>query len=857
MSNFSFLAQHDAQLAALGARAEAYALDDPNTALVKLRQFLERFVVVVASLHRSGFTADDSLHQRLLAVERAGWVERATCSYAHKLRMAGNRAVHDLETSVGRAVEQLRNARRLAIWLETTFGDAGFHPGRFIPPAPPADASRELQAALARQAQLEAELEQSLAAGTASREALNTRLEEQAARLARPQVMLDQSVAVAIEALDDRAVAHEALHRFRDAADPATLEPFASPIDPSLRWTPLTDRWVLVVAVAPDESILLALWAGDEDGASAWAASHRVEVNAATGHIQVFRPDAPVLGGGTLFAHVSDADLLACGVPPVLLPAVRALDDEPALAGLTPFLPPEAAETLLGVVDGLVPAQAQASAGLLAPRADVAVDPNDFATAVAHPATQRRFVEVVDDEALAAVLDAPLSAWRTFLHPTQRRLVRMRANGPVRVLGGAGTGKTVALLHRAVLLARERVPAPERVLVTTFSRTLADELALLVHSLAPDVAPRIDVTPLHRFARRLLVLHDRRVYDKISDAQRRRIVAAASREFDPEGSLTQVWLLAEWRDVLVRFGVRERDDYLRRPRVGRGKRIGRRQRALAWTVLSAAAAAMEAEGLAEPDRLAHDATQLLSEHPEAREHSAILADEAQDFSADALRLLRAAVAPGPDDLFLVGDGHQRLYGAPVPMTSCGIAIRGRSARLRLNYRTTEAIRVLAHAALGDHVADDLDGGQDSLTGYRSLRTGAPPQWEWCDDRDASHACVADLVDEWAQDIEPDAICVAARSRKELSVLERLLVERGLDVSPLDQAPRPGVRLSTFHRLKGTEYARVVLASVCAEGQPLPTPTERCLLYVAATRARDRLALVGWGAPSPLLTPELH
>ncbi len=534
---------------------------------------------------------------------------------------------------------------------------------------------------------------------------------------------------------------------------------------------------------------------------------------------------------------------------------MRALADRDSLDALARFLPPEAAEALLSLHDGVPAADVQAEAGLVPAHPELDLAPTDFATALAHPATQRRIIEVVDDEALAAVLDAPLATWRTFLHPSQKRVVQMRANGPVRVLGGAGTGKTVALLHRAALLARQRFTAPDdRLLVTTFTRNLAEELASLVRGFAPDVAGRIDVLHLHGFAHQLLVRHGGRVHERISDAQRRRILAEAARAHDPAGTLTPAFLAAEWREVIVRFGLRERDDYLRRPRTGRGDRIGRTQKALAWRVLDAARAAMRDAGCAEPDQLAHDAAALLTEQPRLATYRAVLADEVQDFGVDGLRLLRAAVPAGPDDLFLVGDGHQRLYGAPVTLRSCGIEVRGRSARLRLNYRTTESIRRVAHAALGNHTADDLDGGEDSLQGYRSLRSGVAPGWEWDDDRATSHQRIAELVDEWAQDADPSSLCVAAPTRAEARELDTLLRARGLDTSPLDQPPRPGVRLSTFHRLKGTEFTRVVLASVCEGGLPRTDPATRCLLYVAASRARDQLVLSGWGRPSPLLAP---
>ena len=859
MGNFDFLSRHDDLLATLGRRAESYCLDDPNTAIVKLRQYLERLVGLVVTNNRWSLQATDSLLDGLKLAERRGWMDRGAASYAHDLRRAGNEAVHELQTSVGNAIHQLRNARRLAIWYEATYGDQEFRPGPFRVPSPPPDASSALNEAIARQESLEAELEATLSAGDAARAALQVELEERARLLARPQVALHSSLVASLDQVspDQMAQVRDALRRFRHEADPAGLEPFGPPMDPALCWVPLTAECLLVAAVAPDESLLMALWVDEPERATEWARDHVVEVNATTGHLQVFRPTAPVTGGGALFEDIPDEELLACGVPPLLLPAVRALDDETSLREVVQYLPDETAETLLGIIDGASPEEAQAEAGLVTVHPDIDVNPNDFATALSHPASRRQFVEVVDDEALAAVLDAPFDTWRTFLHPSQARVVRMRANGPIRVLGGAGTGKTIALLHRAVLLARERFAAPEdRLLVTTFTRNLAGELRGLIDSFAPDVASRIDVAPLHAFARRLLVRQGSRVYEPISDAQRRRIIAEASRAEDPEGRVSLEFLMTEWRTVIVRFGLRDRDAYLRHGRVGRGQRLGRRGRNPVWKILNAARAGMEAEGLAELDRLAHDAALLLNAVPSLRRHRAVLADEAQDFGVDGLRLLRAATPPGPDDMFLVGDGHQRLYGAPVTLLSCGIDVRGRGARLRLNYRTTEAIRGLAQAALAGYVADDLDGGTDSLAGYRSLRQGAPPEWLWHDDKADSHARIAELVEEWVTNgVAPETVCVAARSRREVETLGQALRGRGLDIHPLDAAPRPGVRLSTFHRLKGTEFTRVVLASVCEGGIDGTAASERCLLYVAATRARDRLVLTGWGAPSGLLAPE--
>ena len=106
------------------------------------------------------------------------------------------------------------------------------------------------------------------------------------------------------------------------------------------------------------------------------------------------------------------------------------------------------------------------------------VDLDDVATALSTPESQAEFLVLTDDDELEAMLSAPLEQWRVFLHPSQRRLIERNWNGPVRVLGGAGTGKTVVAMHRARWLAKQWIDAnqPGRILFTTFTRNLATDI---------------------------------------------------------------------------------------------------------------------------------------------------------------------------------------------------------------------------------------------------------------------------------------------------------------------------------------------------------------------------------------------
>jgi superfamily I DNA/RNA helicase len=221
----------------------------------------------------------------------------------------------------------------------------------------------------------------------------------------------------------------------------------------------------------------------------------------------------------------------------------------------------------------------------------------------------------------------------------------------------------------------------------------------------------------------------------------------------------------------------------------------------------------------------------------------------------------------------VGDGHQRIYGSPIRMSACGIEIRGRSRRLKLNYRTTEQIGHQAMAILEGREIDDLDGGVDTFKGHFSLRNGPKPMIENFA-READEATlVLETVRRWMDEVPPENICIAVRTRAAIKDRYAPMLENAglkttiVEKDPESEASQPGIRLATMHRLKGLEFSRVLLAGVQegtmpltvggdpadAEGRERHELQERCLLYVASTRARDELVITGFGAPSSLLS----
>jgi superfamily I DNA/RNA helicase len=633
------------------------------------------------------------------------------------------------------------------------------------------------------------------------------------------------------------------------------------------------DQKYRAVVMHPDQGdVYVLLWVDDHDEAMEWARRRSFEVNPRTGALQVFsveevRQAVPVEATGSkqpgLFDGQGDDVMLSFGVPEVLLPAVRAVRHTEELYALGRHLPGEVAEALVWLAEGESPESVREA---MASQTKPAVDTSDLAEALRHPDSRRRFVTIQSDEELTAILDAPLEKWRVFLHPSQDKLVAKSFNGPARVTGGAGTGKTVVAMHRARHLARTLCKSPrDKILFTTFTATVAEDVRRNIAHLCGPEADRIEVVHLHAWAARFLRDQGRRFEvaspSELEACWREAIRAAGEGEFDP-GFLRQ-----EWEQVIQTNEIQTAADYLRVPRIGRGRTLSRIQRQRVWTVCDRYVEALIRRGKAEWSGIIRDARSLLELNKPSLPYRAVIVDEAQDLHADEWRLLRAIVPPGPNDLFLVGDAHQRLYGHKVTLRSYGVHVQGRSSRLRINYRTTEEIRSWAMSMLAGVEIDDLDGGKEEK-GYKSLLSGPRPEIHHLDNRQAELEYVGSRIRALIGQHPSEHICLVARTNKLLrDDYQPMLAELGIEATLLDEREDGGgVRLGTMHRVKGLEFPVMILAAINAKYMPLPVTVveddpvaradyeerERSLLFVAATRARDLLIVTGWGVPSPFL-----
>jgi len=597
---------------------------------------------------------------------------------------------------------------------------------------------------------------------------------------------------------------------------------------------------------------------------------------------RVVPPDAePEPVQKPLFDAYSDAQLLELGVAEPLLPQIRELTTEAALLELLDRAPQLTTDVLFALFDG-TPYDEVLRQVTEPVRADEPVDPEDFEAAVERPATQ----VTSDDEALQAIIGEAFERWQIFLHPTQRRLVEKKYNGPARVGGGPGTGKTVVALHRVAYLARQLPPGTDKpILLTTFNRNLAADLRTRLLALGgQELVARVDIVNIDRLASRVVTEvkagGSRRVVDdnRVAELWGEFLLETGESDWDAE------FLAAEWAEVILGQVLKSRSEYFKARRPHRGRSLTRMERDQIWQLTERFTTWLDGRGIWTWRQVAQTAAHLEMDRAAALNESSggfyrpryrhIVVDEAQDLSAAHWKMLRAMVAPGPDDMFLAGDTHQRIYGNHVTLSSLGINIRGRSSRLTLSYRTTRQILADALQMMTGEVYDDLDGGEENLAGYRSLLRGGRPVFRgaptWAQEQDL----IVELLQTWGNPTDGSvAICVPTR---ELATdVVRRLAAGGLpavEIGPDGPKQTDGLHVGTMHRFKGLEYQRMIIAAVSDGLVPRQMISryrdtdpkryqrehqrDRSLLFVAATRARDELAVFWHGTPSPFLTSRL-
>lgn len=642
--------------------------------------------------------------------------------------------------------------------------------------------------------------------------------------------------------------------------------------DANLKSVRLDRDWRGIVFKPSSGDVYVLLYVDHHDAAYRWAESRKLAINPVTGAMQLVVLESvvqtvpaaepavvPAVAAKSqptvepIFSSVDDRELLSLGVPEDALVSVRAITSDEQLDAMQAILPVEAYEGLFLVAAGDTVSQVL---GARETRVDRPVDTADFATALTTPESKSRFVIVDNDEAMMAIMNAPLAQWRVFLHPTQQKLASGDRSGPVRVLGGAGTGKTVLAMHRAKWLAENRTPDGKKVLFTTFTRNLATDIEQNLKTLcASSTLSKLEVRNLDAWVNgfmRAQKLEHRIVYDRKQDAALQAWQAAMAVR-DTKLDLPDDFYEQELEHVILAQGITTLEAYRIARRTGRSGVLSRGKRDAVWPVFEEYRGQLASRKLKEVDDAYREVAQLLSTQTTPSEYSAIVIDETQDFGPQALKLIRAMIPSGPNDLFFVGDGHQRIYSRNrAAMSKCGIDIRGRSKKLYLNYRTTDEIRRQAVALLEGCEVDDLDDGHDEARRYKSLSHGPAPSVMTVDGLEAAAAQATTFVRQLYAEAPDDAkpsICVIASSEKNREAMSKQLLSAGftgvtISAQSNHADARDAIHFATMHRAKGLEFdAVIVVAPTSHFGSLEESANQRKLVYVALTRAKRAAMLL--------------
>lgn len=672
------------------------------------------------------------------------------------------------------------------------------------------------------------------------------------------------------------------MRKFREDSTSAAinLERINTFKDQTLRTARIDQKYRAILKEVEPRKIYLIVWVDNHDEAMRWAENKMIDWNESVQAFQVydsielekevtFEKQEETVEPKFIFKYDAD-DLKDVGVPKSLIPAVLKIEDLTGLEKLEENLPNDAFEHLFYLIDGV---------DIELIKRDIEegkVKSDKLETQIASDNNKRSFIEIFDeDDILKEALNGDLNKWKYFLHPSQAALVNKDYNGAIKVTGGAGTGKTVAALHRMKYLSKS-VNAELPILFTTFTRELTMSLETLASSLGID-SNTYEIQNIDRVARNLALKYgviDASAYIFYLNARRKPEQVWTDLLESELSSFDESFLQNEYEQVILANNITTMADYFKVSRVGRGKAINRFKRKEVWDLVEKFKAKCEDLSLYYKEEVYNLLTDYLTEN-KTNCYSHIIVDELQDFSNVELRLMRALVKEGMNDLFLVGDPLQNIYDKTVVFSQCNINVKGgRSKRLRINYRTSEEIKRLAIQVVSGEKFEDFDGGEESKQGYQSLFHGLRPTYKLFNSREEELDEVLNEIDKLVQErnYSYSSIAIAARKKGSLKEFRNKMHVSNIPYTDKDllNSNNEGVRLASFHNMKGLEFKHVFLVDVNNNTLPLITRDynskseidqqlhlrgEKSLFYVACSRSMYTVSISGIGEGSEIIPKE--
>ncbi len=664
----------------------------------------------------------------------------------------------------------------------------------------------------------------------------------------------------------------ELLKKFKENPESSAInyEKISTFKDQSLRTVRVSDKYRAIVKAPENGSGFHLLWVDNHDEAMDWAKNKQFEWNQATQGFQLFEePDyaavtvsSPSETNKSLFGHLSNEELLAIGTPELMLNLVRSFVTPEDLSKSKEKLPVDLYEYLYYLSEGI-------------PLEEILEDINagktDENPMQSYNALKHTFI-VTDDTQLEEILNGSFEKWKIFLHPSQRNLAYRDYNGPVKVTGGAGTGKTVCALHRVKFLVDKVGIFNPPVLFTTYTKSLTNYLRDTIQSLGVT-DEQVEITNIDKLIVDLANNTQYKIFDTkvgyLTAEQEKKLWSQAIDKIPTR--FNEEFFYAEFNEVIVPSGVDSLENYHTASRVGRTTRIGRKDKEEIWQVVN------EFQHQKAGNYSKIELCMLLSnffEKQKIKPFSFVVCDEIQDFSNPELKLLRSLVEEKENDLFLVGDPFQNIYKKAQNFSKSAISVKGRrSKRLKINYRTTEEIKHLAMEVVAEVSVEDFDGNPENMKGYLSLMHGDEPGYITFNTPEEEDQFIIDKLNQFIINdlINPNEICICARTNCGLDETKKLLNTTGIkysDISSLKHAAN-AVNVSTFHNMKGHEFKIVFVRGMSEDSVPYKhsqyeyltdrerqqyDQQERSLYYVVFSRAIQSIFITGIGAKSCWIVP---
>jgi hypothetical protein len=627
---------------------------------------------------------------------------------------------------------------------------------------------------------------------------------------------------------------------------------------------------IRIISFEPGKDEAFLLYVNHHDVAYNWAQTKKISKDALTGILRLVpinREDIPVgpeveaaekepalenkhyqdlllarkPAETYLFDSFDNKGLMQEGIPQEYIECCRRIRDDQDVMTVLDHLPTAVGEAIFSLSAQLLP--------------NYGDDPAPTEDAATNSVTQvLNFHKIETDhelnrwiEALEEGLKLDFQKWRSFLHPAQRKAVTAEAKGPIRITGAAGTGKTIVGIHRALHL---RSMGFHKIHLLTYNRTLMRNLMDIVKDVfGQDLGKVYVINTFHGYMMDRLRSergHAPQLGGTAEEFLGSAIQAINSPNF-PLQKDTIEFLLREIVDVIAAQKIKSLSEYIRAPRKNTGVTLSVEQKEQLWAIYEEAWQNAITTQRMPFELLSHYAIDQQLQH---HAHEALIIDEVQDLRAADLAFL-AEQASGPNQLTLLEDAKQRIYGSGYSLKSLGINVTGkRSIKLFVNYRTTEEIGAVAHQSLKEHGLKQIDLP-------KSLRHGPRPETKSFPNKDERATWLLDAISK-QQRLGRNRIAIVARNRMHLEEIIPGLQVEGLEYQMLERdnpLPHEGViSLCTMHNCKGLEFETVFVLDDSDSSRRNPPSwiaankkvlqdyerKERHLLYVALSRARDEL-----------------